>query len=84
MIFILLVLTVTQIMVSPLYRRGVTRAMSEYIAHKLGLQHKLQKDPVPTSAVAADAADVSAKSTVAEPSSSPVPAFVPAVSPGPL
>ena len=62
--------------------------MSRYVAPKLSLQRKLQskrgkKDPAPT-VIAADATDVVAESAVAEPSLSPVPASVPAVSPVPV
>ena len=63
--------------------------MSKYVEHKHSLQRKLQskhskQDPVPAPAVAADAADIAAESAVAEPSSSPVSASLPAVSPIPV
>ena len=63
--------------------------MSKYVAHKHSLQCKLlskrsKKDPVPTPAVADDAADVAAKFVVAEASSSQVPGSVSAVSPVPV
>ena len=60
--------------------------MSKYVAHKRTLQRNLQskcskKNPVPAPAAAADAMDIAAEYAVAEPSASPVPASVPAVSP---